>query len=142
MTKRKKVGWKVLDKKTRGSCFVPWFIRYLEGYKDDERPPPLVYPARRVVRPLPGWGPLTVFKTRVAAREWVHVIMCNHLICDDLGCVFGDSVIIVKCLYVSAPKKDRFLQCPVGNSLLTYRRASIWELPKGTKLAASVTCLD
>ena len=117
MNKWKK-GWKVINKETRCSC------------THIDRTKPVKYKKNTVVgRPL-FCGPLAVFKTRKAARNFIYT-----------NGKFYQTMCVVKCLYIESKHRevweraDRFEH--VWDSCIHEER-----LPDGTILAEKIKCLE
>ncbi|KKK64420.1 hypothetical protein LCGC14_2984390 [marine sediment metagenome] len=99
-------GWKVIDKERRTSALTAI------GYGG------IIYLLNKKARPLNGYGPLAVFKSKEDATRFA----CR------------DRLIAVECLY----KKSNlcYLQDISG------RKSDISYLPIGTDFASEVTCLE
>lgn len=116
MAKEWKEGWKVIMKGTRTSCAV---VQHSVHYPKNEI----------AGRPKHG-GPLAVFKTRQAARNFVYEFY-------GVPNLFRR---VVKCLYQES-KHTRLWRWMQHAYIESYRQYS-GNLPKGTAFAEKVKCLE
>jgi hypothetical protein len=115
-------GYKVVEKRGEMllSCVVCTASELEEGTME--------YKVGEAVKPKDGFGPLAVFSSYMAARDFVE---CNMLVLGNWR--------IFACEYEESGRGAIW----IGDDVMTaFHRRSIDSLPQGTRLASEVTLLE